>query len=228
MWHQCRLQNNAASCTCLPGMKGDPYIECKPECTINQECPGHLACIDNKCKNPCPGLCGNHARCSVVNHAPPCSCDPGYYGDPFRACSFRTTNPPPTEVVNPCNPSPCGSNAICQKEIEQLLVNVYQNFWSPYVACRPECVVNSDCPSNKACQRNKCIDPCPGTCGINGVCTVKNHFAACSCLPGYTGDPFTACKLKPVSTAPVIAEDPCDPNPCDRRERYASVLAYLA
>lgn len=39
----------------------------------------------------------------------------------------------------------------------------------------------------------KCKDPCPGSCGQNAVCTVFNHFPACTCTQGYTGDPFTRC-----------------------------------
>ena len=89
---ECREHRRAASCTCLPGLQGDPYVECKPECSINPECPQHLACIQNKCKDPCPGVCGVHARCSVQNHSPVCRCDPGYIGDPFSACYTPPTS----------------------------------------------------------------------------------------------------------------------------------------
>ena len=107
--------------------------------------------------------------------------------------------PRPTEKVDPCNPSPCGSNAICQRRGNAGACQcIPEYFGDPYVACRPECVVHSDCPSNKACQRNKCIDPCPGTCGINARCRVMNHVATCTCIERYIGDPFTACKQKPL------------------------------
>ena len=88
---ECQTRNNAASCKCLPGLQGNPYIECKPECTINQECPSNLACVQQKCKDPCPGVCGVHATCSVNNHYPNCQCDPGYTGDPFNVCYRKTT-----------------------------------------------------------------------------------------------------------------------------------------
>ena len=88
---ECRDRNSAASCSCLPGLSGNPYIECKPECTINSECPDNLACIQQKCKDPCPGVCGQNAYCKVRNHNPSCVCDPGYYGDPFSRCR-RTTS----------------------------------------------------------------------------------------------------------------------------------------
>ena len=88
----CNERNGAASCTCLPGLFGNPYIECKPECTINQECATTLACVNQKCVDPCPGVCGVHATCSVQNHYPICRCDPGYEGDPFSACYRITTS----------------------------------------------------------------------------------------------------------------------------------------
>ena len=104
-----------------------------------------------------------------------------------------------TRPVEPCNPSPCGSNARCSERNRAAACQcIPEYFGDPYVACRPECIVNSDCPSNKACQRNKCIDPCPGTCGINAQCNVKNHIATCTCLEGYIGDPFVSCRLKPL------------------------------
>ena len=141
-----------------------------------------------------------HATCRVNYHTPNCICDPGYEGDPFRSCNFKTTIPPRTEVVDPCNPTPCGDNAICQARNRAAACQcIPEYFGDPYVACRPECVVNSDCPSAKACQRNKCIDPCPGTCGINAQCTVRNHLAMCSCIPGYEGDPFVSCRFRPKS-----------------------------
>jgi hypothetical protein len=59
--------------------------------------------------------------------------------------------------------------------------------------CRPECVVSSECPQNRACVNQKCVDPCPGTCGLNARCEVINHSPICSCQAGYTGDPFTRC-----------------------------------
>ena len=59
--------------------------------------------------------------------------------------------------------------------------------------CRPECVVSSECPQNRACVNQKCVDPCPGTCGVNARCEVINHSPICSCQAGFTGDPFTRC-----------------------------------
>lgn len=103
----------------------------------------------------------------------------------------------PPEPRDPCNPSPCGANAICNNGV-CTCQNEYKG--DPYSGCRPECTLNTDCPRDKACVRNHCIDPCPGTCGFNAVCQVINHIPTCSCPDPLTGDPFTSCRQqqKPI------------------------------
>jgi hypothetical protein len=83
---ECREQNGAGACTCLPEYIGNPYEGCRPECVINPDCPSNKACMTSKCKDPCPGTCGQNAQCQVVNHQASCTCFPGYTGDPFRYC----------------------------------------------------------------------------------------------------------------------------------------------
>lgn len=61
--------------------------------------------------------------------------------------------------------------------------------------CKPECAINQDCPSNRACMNMKCQDPCPGSCGQNTVCNVYKHVPSCTCTQGFTGDPFISCVL---------------------------------
>lgn len=105
--------------------------------------------------------------------------------------------PPPTEIPsNPCNPSPCGSNAVCKERNDAGSCSCLpEYFGDPYIGCRPECVTNSDCDRSRACVNNKCVDPCPGSCGINAECAVFNHAPSCSCIVGYTGDPSVRCLL---------------------------------
>jgi hypothetical protein len=66
-------------------------------------------------------------------------------------------------------------------------------FGDPYTGCKPECVVNDDCPQDKACVRNKCTDPCVGICGYQANCAVRNHLALCTCQVGFTGNAYQAC-----------------------------------
>lgn len=97
---------------------------------------------------------------------------------------------PIQQASDPCNPSPCGSNALCNNGICTCIPE-YQG--DPYSICRPECVLNNECPQNKACIRNKCMDPCPGTCGQNALCDVYNHIPMCRCPQGMNGNAFIEC-----------------------------------
>ena len=55
------------------------------------------------------------AICHVESHNPICSCSQGFRGDPFTRCITEPVLPPtPPPPRDPCNPSPCGSNALCR------------------------------------------------------------------------------------------------------------------
>lgn len=98
--------------------------------------------------------------------------------------------------VDPCTPSPCGSNAICAENNGAGSCTCVEGYFGdPYSGCRPECVLNSDCPWDKSCQNMKCRDPCVGACGINAECSVTHHRPLCSCLHGHTGNPAVSCHV---------------------------------
>ena len=88
---QCRNMEGVAACSCLPGYVGTPP-NCRPECVIHSECPSNKACINEKCRDPCPGACGAYAECSVIQHNAVCRCQHGYEGDAFSACRRITTS----------------------------------------------------------------------------------------------------------------------------------------
>lgn len=196
-------------CSCLPNFEGSPPV-CRRECSTNDDCPSNRACINYKCKDPCPGSCGNNAICTVRLHSPMCSCAEQYTGDPFTACHIL----PIVEQIDPCNPTPCGSNARCRVSRNNAGACICEPgyFGNPYESCRPECVVNSDCSYDKTCLKNKCVDPCPGACGITAICQVINHVPRCTCAPGYTGDPYSYCHIIFDETKP--SPNACIPNPC--------------
>lgn len=77
--------NDKPSCACLPDFIGSPP-NCRPECVSNSECSSNLACINRKCRDPCPGSCGSNTECRVVSHTPMCTCLTGFTGDPFAQC----------------------------------------------------------------------------------------------------------------------------------------------
>lgn len=109
-----------------------------------------------------------------------------------------------------CSTNPCGPNAECFGNECRCIAEYQGNPYEP-TGCRPECTTNAECARNRACLRNKCVDPCIGTCGNLAVCEVVNHIPVCSCLHGYTGDPFSNCRPAP---APPINVDVCNPSPC--------------
>lgn len=94
---------------------------------------------------------------------------------------------------NPCIPSPCGPYSQCKVVGESPACSCLPNYIGVAPNCRPECSINAECPGNLACQNEKCVDPCPGSCGFNAECSVANHVALCNCIRGYTGDPFSGC-----------------------------------
>lgn len=107
--------------------------------------------------------------------------------------------PAPTlpEYTDPCVPTPCGPYSQCRDIGGQPSCSCLPEYTGQPPNCRPECVINPECPSNKACMKEKCRDPCPGSCGAGAQCSVINHTPTCSCPAGYTGDPFTNCYPAP-------------------------------
>lgn len=237
------------TCTCYLEYQGDPYRECRPECVLNSDCPRNRACINQKCRDPCPGTCGQNAECNVFNHYPSCSCLQGYSGDAFVFCAKIDSkyecckkNAMKSNCVcylapqpkNPCRPSPCGPNSQCREIRDQAVCSCLQGYIGSPPTCRPECVSNSECSLSTACVNQKCIDPCPGTCGLRALCQVVNHNPICTCPIKHTGDPFVRCQVIIGRSAnkffaisnnkifsntdeprePDIIENPCVPSPC--------------
>lgn len=260
----CRVLGNAElpSCTCMDNYVGSPP-NCRPECTIDSECTSNRACLRQKCTDPCPGSCGTGAQCLVVNHMAVCTCPKGYTGDPFVSCflesprkhlfitfisqdivrnclnkSISVASPPVPQDA--CNPSPCGSNALCRNGVCSCLPEYHGD---PYYGCRPECVQNPDCPLDKACNRNKCFDPCVAACGQSAECVVINHTPMCNCPDGMSGNAFTACypvkgkysgiKMKSricdrihtsvLNFADPVVVEPCNPSPCGPNSRCQDI-----
>lgn len=213
-------------CSCLPSFIGSPPA-CRPECVVSTECSLDKSCINQKCTNPCPASCGLSTNCRVVNHSPICTCKNGYTGDPLTRCFLlpsKTFSPLcynclQSEIVvprlnfnfyylpepiqdpimhqNPCVPSPCGSYSECRDVNNLPACSCAPSYIGSPPNCRPECTINSDCPSNQACLNEKCQDPCPGLCGLSARCSVLNHVPSCTCVEGFSGDPFVNCYPKP-------------------------------
>lgn len=99
--------------------------------------------------------------------------------------------------VSPCSGSICGANAICEDRYGVAICSCKRTYIGQPPNCRPECVTNSECSSNKACINYKCEDPCAGLCGFNANCVVRQHLPFCTCLENYEGNPYNECRIKP-------------------------------
>ena len=191
----CREINEQAVCSCVSEMIGSPP-NCRPECTSNSECSSNLACMNQKCQNPCVGACASSAECKVVSHTTICICPQGTTGDPLVQCVEKQQDYP-IQTYTPCSPNPCGIHAFCREQNGAGACTCEQDYiGDPYQGCRPECILSSDCPSHLACINSKCKDPCPGTCAQNAFCQVVNHVATCSCDVGFTGDGYRYCQVQ--------------------------------
>jgi len=51
--------------------------------------------------------------------------------------------------MNPCEPSPCGANAICQQRDNAGAYICMTDQGNPYEGCQPECVLSTDCLQTK-------------------------------------------------------------------------------
>lgn len=109
--------------------------------------------------------------------------DTGEYEDRGKPCPI------------PSRPSPCGPNAECKLIDDEGTCACLESIIGHPPFCRGStCASNKDCADNIVCIRKKCIDPCPGLCGVNAVCNVSNHFPECKCPENYSGDPYAGCK----------------------------------
>jgi len=85
---QCREVNGYSMCSCLIGYYGTPPT-CHPECSIDSDCSQNRACSNQKCRDPCPGACGENAQCHTISHRPHCICPPGFTGNAFSRCYIQ-------------------------------------------------------------------------------------------------------------------------------------------
>ena len=121
------------------------------------------------------------------------------YSFGFKASFKISVKPTTVEKPRPCEPNPCGLNAQCKEQNGAInCVCPSDYIGDPYSSCRPECLINTDCPRDKSCSKNRCIDPCPGTCGANADCRATNHIAMCTCKESFSGDPYSSCGPIPV------------------------------
>ena len=193
---------------CLFSVEPEPfYCESDNDCTISQ------ACRNGDCVNPCVAdrPCVELATCSVNNHRARCQCPPGYTGDGFTRCEQIRKGECEHDVdcpdsnacidhqcVDPCRVyDPCGKEALCETSSHRPVCRCPSGWaGNPYEQCfKYECLVDDDCPFDKACVNKECTNPCNRLiCGSRAECRVDRHEAICFCPPGLQGNPVIACQ----------------------------------
>ncbi|GLH00239.1 Neurogenic locus Notch protein, partial [Gryllus bimaculatus] len=228
---ECRADTfHRARCYCLPGHRGDPWTRCdRPQCTDDAHCPDNLACVGERCENPC--VCAPNALCSVAAHRPTCRCPPGYTGNPNTLCVLAPTPPPPQctmdadcasklacfsgKCKNPCvETKPCTANAECivvdTLPLRTMSCQCLPGFVGDAdVECKPAptelpgCKNDNECPDNSICLNRQCVNPCliSNPCASNAECRATNHRATCTCPAGFMGNAFINC-YKPQQDQP--------------------------
>lgn len=210
----CQVYGNVAVCDPCSNEDGYNNPGCRPECLSNSDCGFSRACLNQRCLDPCVGTCGQNALCTVVQHNPICSCPQGLYGNPFEHCSTPIT--PIPNIPSSCDSAQCGPNTECREQ-NGILACVCKRgyFGNPLIGCRPECAINPDCPLDKSCFAQKCVNPCEGACGRGALCQVVNHSPVCFCPEDHTGDALVSCTPYIQPQPPIFDHQP-PVNPCDR------------
>lgn len=102
----CTVVGHEASCTCPPGMRGDPSskLGCfRVDCMVNEDCPDDHSCDRQtfKCYNPCDSADCYNGVCQVQKHAAVCKCAQGFRPTPDNKCVD----------VDECSSNPCHPSA---------------------------------------------------------------------------------------------------------------------
>lgn len=124
---KCEVRNHKPMCVCKGFVVSNTgELTCKPDridCNRDNECASNLACINNKCQNPCAARkspCSEDKACEVLDHKPVCiclqDCNPTYsicLRDSGCASHEACRN---YRCVNPCQNATCPQNAPCYVE----------------------------------------------------------------------------------------------------------------
>lgn len=173
----------------MPGFVGNPPA-CRPECVVHPECPPLLACLKNRCVDPCKGTCGINAECRVINHNPICSCLGGFTGDPFVRCTpSPISQPTPPPVVRP--PITSVTTITPKPPIAGTTPTIQDPTIIP-TAVEPESALPPivEFPEAPAPPTNPCV---PDPCGSNSYCRQNGDRHMCECREGYFGNPEIGC-----------------------------------
>lgn len=106
-----------------------------------------------------------------------------------------------------CSVDRCGINAQCISKNHRGLCTCPSDYTgNALIECIPvpkypisvvpaECYDDSNCPFDRACRNERCVNPCakPNPCGQGAFCHAENHQPICKCPQGFSGSPLIEC-----------------------------------
>lgn len=147
--------------------RGNPYEACvpeeEPECREDGDCPSQLACLNQRCQNPCTIIqpCYEPAKCKVLPSLPVrtmvCICPSGYISSGSGTCQViksilrvecKSDSDCPSDraCVNAIckDPCACGTNAICHVRDHKPTCSCITGYdGNPDIECVPGMYCNS-------------------------------------------------------------------------------------
>lgn len=125
---KCETRHHRPVCVCKFGFIVNDIGElaCAPEirdCQQDIDCASNMACIENRCKNPCMSgvhnrpACPSNKSCQVQDHKPICICMKDC--SPSLSICLRDNGCPADlacrnyQCVNPCDYALCAANSPC-------------------------------------------------------------------------------------------------------------------
>lgn len=192
-------------------------------CSSDSECADDQQCHNRQCINACRyrNPCAISAICTGSSHRANCECPRGFEGDPFVRCEpigCRTHSDCPfnrvcleKKCVDPCvYDNRCASNAICVPTNHAAICRCPPELprGNPASFCErvdvgippPECEHDYECPTDLACIRETCVNPCTeiAPCDSSAVCKVINSVPVrtmmCICPDNWAPDQNGQCR----------------------------------
>lgn len=208
----CRGQQHQPKCYCPPGTSGNPFVDCvahiqpEPECRSDSDCLSQLACINNRCANPCAvdNMCSPDQECRILDTLPlrtmVCQCPPDTLVDPSGRCVPILVPKPQcrsdSDCSNPdkclrgtcieaCKVDRCGINAICNSIDHQAICTCAPAYTgNPRFECsnipkRPPLVILPECYTDFECPYDQAChnEHCVNPCREEHVCS-PNAFCS--------------------------------------------------
>lgn len=166
----------------------------EPGCQSDSDCSDSEKCVYGRCTEACRvDFCGINAQCKSQYHRALCTCPPGYVGNPHIECSASKFKY--FIFFFFYNPYECYTKDSSNQPFQFAVSKI------PVLPPLPECSRDDDCPSDKGCVNELCVNPCVvgDPCSRGAFCHVENHAPVCRCPTGYTGDPRVQCQPRKLN-----------------------------